>query len=588
MEAYMDIKRAALIWNVTERRVNELCKTGRIEGAFKEEGRWRIPSDAVKPTDKRYKMLIPPSKGPATLLPPPIGVTDYKKACTEYLYMDKTLLIRDLLDEKNQVSVFVRPKRFGKSLNLDMIRTYFEKTDEDTSVYFRDKQIWTSGEIYRSHQGRFPVIYMTFKDMVCDNWKDNLSILKQLIKEECDRHRLDMPANIQNALPVLIKKLHEIYKIEPILIIDEYDTPLLTAKTHGFYEEAAAFINAFYEAGLRENRDLKFGILAGVLCLNKSVRNFTSLDRKFSRHFGFTPDETRRVCDYYNHLEDYEKLSAWYDGYKMGDITILNPWSVLNCVDEEFVPRVHWADNENIISRVLIEGGGETIRGLEILMQGRSFITHIDTSVLYPDISKETSAVYSYLLMNGYLKPVSFERQFDGDYMCEVRIPNKELQSTYGKNILEALEYIVPKAMVIQLRESLFSRDSGILERLLAEFLERAVRYSGSSDGAYHVMILGLCSLMLNDYYFSTSARGMAGNFGIQLTPLTDRLPAIMIELKSLTGNVSEQNLEDTAYNCISQILRMQYDPETKMRYTRQVLKYGVACSGDRVKVVHE
>ena len=246
MAEVMTAKEAAAQWNITERRVNELCRTNRIKGAQKVEGRWQIPANAKKPQDQRKKKTAPVCRHSTGKLPLPIGISDYRKASAEYYYVDKTLMIRDFIDERPQVSLFTRPRRFGKTLNMDMLRTFFEKTEEDTSVYFRDKKIWLCGPEYRRYQGKYPVIFVTFKDVKCETWEETYEMICKILCNEFERHRelqsserlsdyekkyfrnmLEGKAeesDISMAFLNLSRMLDEHYGIAPIIIIDEYDT----------------------------------------------------------------------------------------------------------------------------------------------------------------------------------------------------------------------------------------------------------------------------------------------------------------------------------------------------------------------------
>ncbi len=195
MVKFMTTKEASEKWDITERRINVLCKEGRIPGAYKENKRWIIPADAVKPADKRLKGEVRITRSEKKVvgksnkkLPLPIGISDYRKASSEYYYVDKTLLIRDFIDERPQVSLFTRPRRFGKTLNMDMLRVFFERSEENTSVYFRDKKIWACGKEYQEYQGKYPVIYVTFKDVKCENWETAYDLVYKILRNEFERH----------------------------------------------------------------------------------------------------------------------------------------------------------------------------------------------------------------------------------------------------------------------------------------------------------------------------------------------------------------------------------------------------------------
>ena len=314
----MTIKEAAKAWGITDRRVNELCKSGRIPGAIKEDKQWFIPDNTLKPADKREKRNSQSGSSTAVRKPLPIGVSDYRDACSNYYYVDKTMLIKDFLDELPKVSLFTRPRRFGKTLNMDMLRTFFEKTEEDTSRYFRDKKIWYCGESYRRHQGKYPVIFLSFKDVKCSSWEETYEILKRLIAQEFRRHnalgsssllsKFEQEAfsriatesaneiDLQMSLQTLTLFLHKHYGIAPIVIIDEYDTPIQQGHVGEFYDSVIGFMRNLFSGGLKDNPHLSYGFLTGILCVAKesifsglnNLKINSILDERYSEYFSFT------------------------------------------------------------------------------------------------------------------------------------------------------------------------------------------------------------------------------------------------------------------------------------------------------------
>ena len=314
----MTIKEAAKAWGITDRRVNELCKSGRIPGAIKEGKQWFIPDNTLKPADKREKRNSQSGSSTAVRKPLPIGVSDYRDACSNYYYVDKTMLIKDFLDELPKVSLFTRPRRFGKTLNMDMLRTFFEKTEEDTSRYFRDKKIWYCGESYRRHQGKYPVIFLSFKDVKCSSWEETYEILKRLIAQEFRRHnalgsssllsKFEQEAfsriatesaneiDLQMSLQTLTLFLHKHYGIAPIVIIDEYDTPIQQGHVGEFYDSVIGFMRNLFSGGLKDNPHLSYGFLTGILRVAKesifsglnNLKINSILDERYSEYFGFT------------------------------------------------------------------------------------------------------------------------------------------------------------------------------------------------------------------------------------------------------------------------------------------------------------
>lgn len=349
-----------------------MCKNGRIKGAQKEGRRWTIPEEAEKPADQRVKTGEYKKDNRLTDLPLPIGVSDYRLASTEYYYVDKTMLIKDFLDERPKVSLFTRPRRFGKSLNMDMIRTFFEKTEEDTSVYFRDKKIWKYGEKYRKEQGKYPVIFLTFKDIKFETWEETYQNMYRTIRNEFERHMvledserlskyekdyfhkvlegLADESDMVTSLAQLSQMLDEHYGIAPMIIIDEYDTPIQQGYMQGFYDRIILFMRNLFSGGLKDNRHLSYGFLTGILRVAKesifsglnNLKINSILDNRYSEYFGFTPEEVKDMTVCFGVQEKYGEICEWYDGYRFGRSEIFNPWSVVNYFSNECEPRAFW------------------------------------------------------------------------------------------------------------------------------------------------------------------------------------------------------------------------------------------------------
>ena len=338
-------KQKALEWGISERTVNDLCKKGRIPGAVKNGGRWQIPDEAIKPEDGRISSgRYVKTRGQEKLRSLPIGISDYARAQSEYYYVDKTLLIKEFLDKKPMVSLFTRPRRFGKTLNMDMLRCFFEISEEDTSKYFEDTMIWQCGDAYTSHQGKYPVIFLTFKDVKFDNWQATLDKIKDLLQAEFGRHAkilnvsqladyekeyfskmLNGSASYMDltvALEKLSKMLASYYGVAPIIIIDEYDTPIQEGYSKDFYNEIIDFMRVFFSGAFKDNRNLSYGFLTGILRIaqesifsglnNLSVNSI--MDEDYSQFFGFTSSEVYEMLQYYGMTDKMEELKEWYDG----------------------------------------------------------------------------------------------------------------------------------------------------------------------------------------------------------------------------------------------------------------------------------
>lgn len=553
---------------------------------------------------------------PAIRLPLPIGIADYRLASTEYYYIDKTLMIKEFLDERPMVSLFTRPRRFGKTLNMDMLRTFFEKTAEDTSVYFRDKAIWQCGERYRSYQGKYPVIFLTFKDVKFTTWQETFQSIRELIAKEAYRHielkdsdrcdafdkkaflRLQQgnadETELANALADLSLALHKHYGIAPIIIIDEYDIPIQQGYMQGFYDKVILFMRNLFSGGLKDNKHLSYGFLTGILRvakesifsgLNNLVIN-SVLDNKYSEYFGFTASEVQQMAAYYGVADKYAELCAWYDGYRFGRTEIFNPWSVINYFNNGCEPRAFWqtTGRNDIIGEIIGVADAEIYERLTSLVNGRSFVTYIDTSVIYPQIKSNPSSIYSFLLVAGYLKVLKTVPAFNGDFMCEVALPNKEIAYVYNKEILQKLDKLIPMAAAISMQEALYSADSQKLKAVMQSLLANSVSsFDTAGENFYHGFMLGLCALLSNAYVTSNREAG-DGRYDIQLMPKNVALPGILIELKAEKHADAEQ-LKKLAAIALKQINDKNYAADMQIHGVKTIYKYGVAFSGKKVEI---
>lgn len=616
MTGYINTREASALWGIGERQVANLCKNGDIPGAVKQGRSWMIPSDAQKPTDKRIKTgaYIQPAKPVA--LPLPIGISDYRLASSSYFYIDKTLMIKDFLDERPMVSLFTRPRRFGKTLNMDMLRVFFEKSDEDTSVYFRNKKIWACGKYYRDFQGKYPVIYVTFKDVKCDSWEDTYDLLYQILRNEVQRHHelltsdritpydkkylediLESRASESDMSMVFLnlsRMLHAHYEIAPIIIIDEYDTPIQQGHTLGYYDKVIGFMRNLFSGGLKDNPHLSFGFLTGILRVAKEsifsgLNNITInsiLDNKYSAYFGFTPDEVKEMASYYGVPEKYDEICQWYDGYRFGKSEIFNPWSVINYFNSGCEPKAFWLStgSNEIIGEIIAQADQDIYKKLTSLVSGKTIVSYIDTSVIYPQIKQNPSAIYSFLLVAGYLNAVKVDSSFGDDYMCELALPNKEISFVYRKEILQKLNNIIPQATVISVQEAIYSGDGNRIQKLIHDLLlQSASSFDTVGENFYHGFMLGLCSMLSGSYTTSNRESG-EGRYDIQLMPKTPSLPGILIELKA-EKHCSQEKLSQLAEVALKQINDNKYELEMVTKGIRSIFKYGVAFSGKNVAV---
>lgn len=529
-------KQIATEWGLSERTVNDLCKKNKIDGAIKVGKMWKIPDDAKKPIDGRITSgkYVRHSAG-VTRKPLPIGISDYVRAQADYYYVDKTMLIKEFLDQKPLVSLFTRPRRFGKTLNMDMLRVFFEISEENTSKYFEDKAIWQCGEEYRNQQGQYPVVFLTFKDVKFDSWKATLDKIRDLLQEEFGRHQelatseriaeyektyfakiingdaseVDLTASLAKLSQMLTKH----YGKAPIIIIDEYDTPIQEGYSKDFYDEIIGFMRNFFSGAFKDNKNLTYGFLTGILRIAQEsifsgLNNLTVnsvMDEEYDQFFGFTVSEVREMLKYYGVLDKEEELKDWYDGYLFGSTEIYNPWSVINYISRGCIPQAYWVNTgkNEILEDVLKVATEDITERLYSLLQGERVIARIDQNVVYRSLSEDPANIYSLLLVAGYLKTPKKELQADGSYLCEVSIPNREIAAVYKSEVLSHLLQIgaITRTTANKIAESLYANDYKNLQKAIAEYMDKSVSfYDAGAEGFYHGLVLGLIALMDNQY----------------------------------------------------------------------------------------
>ncbi|MFZ2567683.1 MAG: AAA family ATPase, partial [Blautia wexlerae] len=593
---YLSCSDASKAMGFSVRRIQQMCKNGELPGAIKEGRKWLIPDETIHMNHFAKNKSLP------------IGVSDFKLATTGYYYVDKTLMIRDFLDKKPMVSLFTRPRRFGKTLNMDMLRVFFEKTNEDTSVYFKDKQIWQCGDYYTKHQGQYPVIFLTFKDVKSMTWEETFQKIRRLISLEFIRHNELETSSVltayekeqyhllagdsgdevdcQMGLQLLSLLLHKHYGRECIIIIDEYDTPIQQGHTCNFYPEIVNFMRNFFSGGLKDNPHLAFGFLTGILRVAKesifsgmnNLKTYSILDDGYSSYFGFTEKEVKDMLRYYGKDDKYNELSEWYDGYRFGNTEIFNPWSVINYISDNCFPKAFWQStgSNEIIGEIIQAATPEITKDLYKLLCGEKIAAYIDTGVIYPEVQNNPYSIYSFLLVAGYLKVANIYPQSDGNFMCDVAIPNKEITFVYEKEVLNRTNQ---NSLAISISQAIFSKDTQKLQALLEDFMVKSISsIDGANEGFYHGMMLGLCAILGNRYKIRSNRESGLGRFDIQLMPLTKGMPGFIFEFKHTKDEHTD--LSALADSALQQIETKKYDTELRDNGVNSIIRIGIAFRG--------
>lgn len=402
-------------------------------------------------------------------------------------------------------------------------------------------------------------------------------------------------ADSQMALQTLSALLHKHHKIAPVIIIDEYDTPIQQGYIKGFYEEAVQFMRNFFSGGFKDNQHLSYGFLTGILRVAKesifsglnNLKVNSILSDSYGAYFGFTSDEVKTMAQLYGAYSNYKEICDWYDGYVFCNTEIFNPWSVVSYFDNNCHPEPFWqsTSSNDIIREILASANDNILEKLSQLMLGKSFVAHIDTSVIYPEIKNNPASVFSFLLVAGYLKAVRHEKYLGEDFLCELALPNREISYVFRKEILSLPKTSFARSSASLIQEAIWHNDFKSLQEALEQFLMRTISYfDTASESFYHGLLLGMCAMMDDKYKITSNREAGHGRFDIQLFPQRDDLCGILIEIKTGKQCSDEQllKLSDTA---LKQILKKNYVRDMTDSHVPSILAFGVAFDGKRAKI---
>ena len=604
-QVYMGSSEAAAALGLTARRVVGLCHEGKLNGAMKEGRNWVIPEQTVC----AYAKTIGAADA---LLPCAVGNTSFIEMSSECYYVDKTLLIKDLIDDHNAVTLFARPRRFGKTLAIDMLKTFFEKTKEDNSKYFVNKKIWECGQKYQLQQGLYPVIMLTFKDIKFDNWKDSLEAIQLVVKDEYNRHPELLSGDALNAgdkdyilrmgkglltdveysrsLLNLTRMLAEYHKQKVVILIDEYDTPIQQGYAKGFYQEAIGFMRNFLSGGLKDNSNLAFGVLTGIMRISKEnlfsgLNNLTVntvLDNRYSEYFGFTAEEVREMADYYGKRKSIKEIQAWYDGYRFGSSDIYNPWSVTSYFANKGGAKPFWANtSDNEIICEILQGLTPAVSDELIkVMQGEEIHTALNMDVVYPRLADSADTIFSFLLLAGYLTLATEPEETEFGTFATLKIPNSEIRRVYNTEILGWMKAKTAGNVISDIEKAMFLGDANRLQNALRDYMLSCISvFDGATEGFYHGMMLGLVAGLSSKYLIRSNRESGEGRFDLMLEPRDRQLPGIIMEFKAIPS-ADKDKLTATAKEAIAQIEMRHYAAELEERGVKTIIKYGISFSG--------
>ena len=551
----------------------------------------------------------------------PVGNSDWAAVKAGYWSADKTQLISGLLDRKSTVAVFTRPRRFGKTFAMNMLQAFFEKTEKSNAHLFKGTKVWQKTE-HRAEQGKYPVIFITFKDAKREDWRLTRMKIAAAIRDEYDRHaaafkakgcpetaksfyrricvKQETPEDLDGALGILAAALHAYHKERPVILVDEYDSPINYAATHGFGEEALQFFRNFLSGAMKDGEHCRLGVITGILRVAKegvlsglnNLKVYSVFDDAFSDCFGFTEEEVRGMLATFGHPEKIDEAKDWYDGYRFGGREIYNPWSLLNYVDDGFTPKPYWlsTSSNDLVGDVLSRLSPEmrdTVANLFEKKEGEATITP-DLGP-YGLIQDNEEILWSLLVHTGYLKVTAGP---DANGTATLAFPNRELRRVFRDDILARMKRQPSGQFVGRLTRALSSGDAERFRKALEDFLSVSASYFDTAkEDFFHGLLLGLMAALIESYEVRSNREEGDGRPDILMKPRPGvTLPGVVLELKSpkIPARASQKRigalLSASAKQARKQIDEKHYAAE--MEEARiAVLKYGIGFSGKRVEL---
>ncbi|MZK52082.1 AAA family ATPase [Clostridium beijerinckii] len=552
------------------------------------------------------------------LKPLPIGIDDFEKLITRgYYFVDKTLLIKDLLDNKADVNLFTRPRRFGKTLNMSMLQYFFENTEKDNKdsnsssvCLFEGLNIMNQGEKYTSHMGQYPVINLSLKSAKQPTFQMAYECIIDEISKEYARHIyvLDnkklIDSEKENFLNILNKKgkdsdyaksiqflsicLEKYHGKKTIILIDEYDVPLENAFFEGFYDRMIAFIRSLFESALKTNSSLEFSVITGCLRISKesiftglnNLNIISILNDRYAEYFGFSDDEVKELTKYYKLEEKYSLIKDWYNGYIFGQTNVYNPWSVIKFIYDllaniNVFPSSYWANtSSNSIVRSLIEKADTvTKKEIELLIEGKTIEKPVHEDITYDEIYDTMDNLWNFMFFTGYFKKVNEKISETNQKYLTLEIPNEEVKYIFRRKVLRWFEDKIKVKDLSKLYTAIINREPEIFEVELGRLLMETISFNDYYENFYHGFVVGVLANM-HDYIVKSNREGGTGRSDLFIKSVSKRGVAIVIEFK-IAKDIDD--LEKRAEDALKQIKEKGYDTELRSEGYKNIVKYGIS-----------
>ena len=546
----------------------------------------------------------------------PVGIEDFERIVREdYYYVDKTQLIEELLINRAPVTLFTRPRRFGKTLNMSMIKYFFDvKNKEENKKLFENLKIYNSE--YMSEQGKYPVIFISLKDLKGDTWEECLKRLKlfifdlyaefEYIREkmnEWDKRKFEKvlyekeDVDYIMSLKFLSDSLYKYYGEKVIILIDEYDAPIINAFDKGYYNEAVNFFQTFYSSALKTNSSLKYGILTGITRIIKegifsglnNLKVDTILNKKYSEYFGLLESEVVEMLDYFGMKYKIEEVKEWYNGYIFGEREVYNPWSIVNYIDNREI-KAYWANvsGNTLLENMLNHAGESVYEDLKRFTDGESIEKYISDGTTIKSLLSNDNEIWQLLLYSGYLTKDRKQKEIDvtTEYtdVYNLRIPNKEIRKYFGNMFLNRFFGTEVKTNILM--KALEGGDIKKFEKTLGEIMINMLSHfdlDKEMEKIYQVFMIGLVGFLMGKYEIISNDESGYGRYDLAMIPIKSNEKAYLMEFKI---SKTKKGMEESAEKALKQIDEKKYDTKLKARGIKNILKIGIAFYGKEVKVV--
>ena len=545
----------------------------------------------------------------------PIGIENFEDIIKDnYYYVDKSMLIEDILVNRAAVTLFTRPRRFGKTLNMSMIKYFFDVRNKDENrKLFEGLKIF--GSEYMKEQGKYPVIFVSLKDLRGDTWEMCLLEIKKLISKiyrefqyitekmnEDDKEIYDSIKNRKNdmdlntSIELLSEYLFEYYGERVIILIDEYDAPIINAFDKGYYNEAINFFQVFYSSALKTNDSLKYGILTGITQIIKegifsglnNLKVDTILNKKFSEYFGLLESEVIKMLDYFEMKYKIEEVKEWYNGYIFGDKRIYNPWSIINYVDNGEI-KAYWANvsGNTLLENMLDQAGEDVYTDLKRFTDGESIEKYISDGTTIKSLLSNDDEIWQLFLYSGYLtkakEQIEIDETLEYTNIYNLKIPNKEIRKYFGNMFLNRFFGTELKTSI--LIKALESGDIKKFEKTLGEIMVKMLSHfdlDSEMEKIYQVFMIGLVGFLMGKYEIISNNESGYGRYDLAMIPIKSNEKAYLMEFKI---SKTEKGMTLKAEEALKQIDEKKYDTRLEARGIKNILKIGIVFYGKKVKV---